>query len=256
MVLGALSKGLRLRIGSRELHLWFVRAGPTTRQVARLYRILSRDEVQRASAFRFEKDANSFILARGLLRVLVATYIGQVPEEVSFQYGPKGKPELRQADTTLLSLYFSLAHSSDCFAYAFTNSCQVGVDVEHVRRMCDAESIARQFFCKEECQELFDVDMEERTEAFFNCWTRKEAYLKAIGQGLSGSLNKFRVSLTPGSVARFMYFGDGRLISPWTLLHLVPFPGYIGAVAAASDNLVVDQRRFPSVSECLKYLGW
>jgi 4'-phosphopantetheinyl transferase len=118
-----------------------------------------------------------------------------------------------------------LANSGDFAAYAFTSGCEIGVDIEQHRALRDFENIARRFFSPEEAAELLELSPTEITAGFFNCWTRKEAFIKALGGGLSIPLDSFRVTLRPGA--------DARMISPpgWTLYAFTPAPDYAGAIA-------------------------
>jgi 4'-phosphopantetheinyl transferase len=241
------------RINKSEVHLWTVRLVAASGQIADLNNTLSNDEKRRVDAFRFQKHKNHFIIARGLLRAILGWYLGEPSEHIDFQYGPQGKPMLCQRYKDVL--HFNLAHSEDCALYAFTRDCQIGVDLEFVRELPEAVSLARHFFAKEECADLFSIAAEKQAEAFFNCWTRKEAYLKATGKGLSVALDRFQVSLTPGHPAAFLNLpGDPFHISQWTLFHLASLEGYVGAIAIPSRNCVLRERGFDNTEACLTFL--
>ena len=213
----------------REVHVWLVELAASAASVAACYRSLSADEKERVSRFRFEHLKTAFTLSRGILRVLLGSYLGIHPDQVRFAYAPRGKPRLASPGAPL---EFNLAHSGKFAAYAFAAGCEIGVDIEEVRPLPDQQSIVRQFFSREECEEWLRLDPAARDEAFFLCWTRKEAYIKAVGEGLSMPLDSFRVSLRPGARAELIdAAGDPAAASRWRLRSLAPADGYVGALA-------------------------
>jgi 4'-phosphopantetheinyl transferase len=213
----------------REVHVWFVELAASAASIETCSLSLSADERERASRFRFEHLKTSFTLSRGILRVLLGRYLVIEPDRVRFAYGPQGKPRLAFPETPL---EFNLTHSGRLAAYAFAVGCELGVDIEEVRPTCDQESIVHRFFSREECAEWLELDLSQRDEAFFRCWTRKEAYIKALGDGLSMPLGSFRVSLRPGVPASLIHAsGDPAAASKWSLCSLAPADGYIGSLA-------------------------
>jgi len=226
----------QLELSPREVHLWTVRLESSESTFAPAFSWLSADEAERAGRFRFEKHRRAFVLGRAVLRALAANYLRIAPTDVSFTYGPKGKPALAGAawplSDTACSLRFNVSNSGDLAAYAFTLDCEIGVDVEHRRRMADIEAIARRFFAPAEVAELMGLAEADRPEGFFNCWTRKEAYIKAVGDGLSVPLNSFQVTLQPGVAARMVGLdGSAAAAERWTLHAFTPAPDYAGAIA-------------------------
>jgi 4'-phosphopantetheinyl transferase len=218
-----------LELSPREVQVWTVRLEASESNFARAFSWLSPDEVERADRFRFEKHRRAFVLGRAVLRVLVSSYLRIAPVEASFIYGPKGKPALAGA---ACPLYFNVSNSGDLAAYAFTLDCEIGVDVEHRRRVVEIEGIARRFFAPDEVAELMGLPEEERHEGFFNCWTRKEAYIKAVGDGLSVPLDSFQVTLEPGIAARMTGLdGSAAAADRWTLHAFTPAADYAGAIA-------------------------
>jgi 4'-phosphopantetheinyl transferase len=214
---------------SREVHVWFVELAAGAASVEACLRSLSANERERASRFRFEHLKTAFTLSRGILRVLLGRYLAFEPDRVRFAYGPRGKPRLAFPESPL---EFNLAHSGRFAAYAFTVGCELGVDIEEVRPGRDQESIVRRFFSREECEEWLGLDLSQRDEAFFRCWTRKESYIKALGDGLSMPLDSFQVSLRPGSPAALVHAAeDPTAASKWSLCSLAPAQGYIGSLA-------------------------
>ena len=217
-----------IRLGPREVQIWGIWLTASDAAVAYYHSILSLDERHRAERFRFGNLRRSYILSRGGLRILLAHYLGGAPTGIEFIGGPKGKPALRDSS----GIRFNTSHSGEMALYALTVGCELGVDVEQLRTLDDPESIATRFFSPGEASELLSLNPEDRGTAFFRCWTRKEAYVKAIGDGLTIPLNCFQVTLLPGDPARFIQLaGDTGIARDWTLDHLDLEPGYVGALA-------------------------
>jgi 4'-phosphopantetheinyl transferase len=219
----------RLEPDSREVHLWTVSLESSEEGFARSLSWLSPEESARAERFHFDRHRRAFVLGRAALRALLASYLGTEPVEVRLAYGPQGKPALTDASQ---ALRFNASNSASLAAYAFTMGCEIGVDVEHNRALHDLESVARRFFAREETAELLALSETERTSAFFNCWTRKEACIKAMGGGLSIPLDSFQVTLLPGDAARMVRLaGSVDAAGGWTLHDFTPAPTYAGAIA-------------------------
>ncbi len=218
--------GLRLSPG--EIHVWSVRLDPPAERVEALGRSLSSDEWERANRFRFDKHRRQYVVGRGVLRTLLATYLGTRPELVSFTYGPRGKPFLAsQGD-----LFFNLSNSDEMALVGLVLGREIGVDIEYLKPMPDCEQISERFFSESEREVLRRMPAEVKEETFFNCWTRKEAYLKAVGEGLAAPLDSFDVTLAPGEPPRMLTLkGDAAVASRWHFEHLKPAPDYIGAIA-------------------------
>ena len=213
----------------REVHVWFVELEASVASVEACRRSLSGDESERASRFCSERLGTAFTLSRGILRVLLGRYLAIEPNSIRFAYGARGKPRLSFTETPL---EFNLAHSRRLATYAFAVGCELGVDIEEVRPIPDQEDIVRRLFSREECAEWLGLDLSQRDEAFFHCWTRKEAYIKALGDGLSVPLDSFRVSLGPGVPAALIHAaGDPGAAGKWSLCSLAPGAGYIGSLA-------------------------
>jgi len=191
--------------------------------------LLSSEEVLRADRFATEALTASYQTSHGVLRVLLAQYLKRDPHEIEFTVGRAGKPALKIE----LGMHFNMSHSGTLAAYAFTSAGPVGVDIEQIRSVSDLEGIAKHHFCPAETTELLSIaDQEQRRDAFFRCWTRKESYIKALGDGLSMPLDQFQVTLLPDIPARLVHIQNSvRAASAWTLRHLEPTSGYLGAVA-------------------------
>lgn len=225
------------RLANGEVHVWLASLTQPAAQVAELRELLDADERGRADRFHFEKDRGRFVVARALLRRLLGLYLNARPAELSFAYGAFGKPELRGEAGAPPALRFNLAHSHELALYAFARGREVGVDLEHVRPDLAGEEIAERFFSAREVAALRSLAPEARAEGFFNCWTRKEAYIKALGEGLSHPLDSFTVSLRPGEPAALLEVeGDEAEAARWSLRELRPAPGYVAALVAERDD--------------------
>jgi 4'-phosphopantetheinyl transferase len=188
-------------------------------------------ENERAARFHFQKDRERFMIARGALRVILGRYLNMEPSQVQFSYGPHGKPALA-GECAVDALCFNASHSHELVLCAVTRGSNIGVDVEHVRTGMDAEEIAERFFSSQEIATLRSLPPERKQEAFFACWTRKEAYIKARGDGLGIPLDSFSVSFSPGEPAALLGVqGHPEETSRWSLWELNPDPSYAAALA-------------------------
>jgi len=192
--------------------------------------LLSDAERERAGRFAFDRDRNRFIVARARLRQILASRLGVQPELVDLVYGVHGKPALAQGLATS-DLRFNLSHSNDIAVYAFSVGREVGIDVEAIRAMDDADAIAARYFSQFENKVYLALDPEDKVVGFFNCWTRKEAFIKAVGDGLYYPLDRFDVSLVPGQPADILRVEDrsGNECG-WHLEAFSPSPGYVAAI--------------------------
>ena len=223
-----------------EVHVWSANLEPAADQLDALRKSLALDEEGRAARFRFRRDQKRYIVARGILRELLGQYLAKAPKAVEIAYSEYDKPHLQEQQ-----LQFNLAHSANVALFAFCQTANVGVDVERIRHMSDAGSIAARFFAPGE-NEIFQATAAgQRDEAFFACWTRKEAFIKAVGEGLSYPLDAFEVAFSIGEEARILSIGgDKAQASRWSLFSLAPAPGFTGALAAAGPNWHLSCRRF------------
>lgn len=199
--------------------------------------VLSDDEQERAGRFHFEKDRHHFVAARGILRHLLAKHMHQRPDQVVFHYGEKGKPELKGDP---MGLAFNVSHSHSVGAWAFSLAGVVGVDVEWTGRKVDVDAVGKRFFSTNEWATLGDLPVDKRKTCFFNCWTRKEAFVKALGDGLSFSLKAFDVSV--GSRATLSRIDGDFDPQNWSLESFEPAESYVGCVAFEGHANVAYQR--------------
>jgi 4'-phosphopantetheinyl transferase len=218
-------------LSKNDVHVWCASLDVAKLHIESLQKTLSADELRRAECFYFRKDYEHFIVARGLLRFILSRYLDIEPSQLRFRYNPYGKPAL--ANTAYEdALCFNLSHSHGLAIYAVTRGREIGIDLERIQPDLPYEEIAEQFFSLEENRVLRALPAKMKREAFFSCWTRKEAYLKAKGDGLSFPLDQFDVSLTPGEPAMLLNTrGAPQEASRWSLHELTPTYGYIAALA-------------------------
>jgi 4'-phosphopantetheinyl transferase len=220
-----------LVLGCDEVHVWRATLDQTPSHIQSFLHNLAADEQARAERFHFERDREHFIVARGVLRAILGGYLKRAPECLSFCYSSHGKPALAgesDGDATR----FNVSHSHGIALYAVTRGREVGIDLERIRSDLEFEELAGRFFSRQEVAMLRTLPIEAQREAFFRCWTRKEAYLKARGEGLSLPLDQFDVSLAPGEPAAILGTQpDPSEASRWSLQELAPAPGYVAALA-------------------------
>jgi 4'-phosphopantetheinyl transferase len=226
------------RLGADEVQVWL--ADLDRLPDAALAGSLSADERERGRRLRFDRDRRRFVAARGLLRGLLARHLGLEPGRLRFRYGATGKPFLAGADGPR----FNVSHSGGLALLAFAWGREVGVDVEQTRPVPEAETIARRYFSAREAAELARLPGSEREAAFFRCWTRKEAFIKATGEGLSRPLDAFDVTLAPGEPARLLRVaGEPEAACRYWLEDLSPGRGYAAALAVEGGPARVVCRR-------------
>jgi len=216
-----------------EIHVWKALVPGDCSDTALIKPCLSADEMSCASRFHHARDRRRFIAARSQLRLLLGQYLGRAPEAIRFHYNDFGKPFVPDS----AGLGFNVSHAGDLVLYAFARKAEIGVDVEPIRDDFPVEDIARHYFPPAEVAVLDGLPDHLKHRAFFDCWTRKEAYIKARGKGLSIPLDSFDVSLAPGEPARLLRIGDqAARTADWSLFDLRPAPGYAGALAIRGQN--------------------
>jgi len=219
-----------------EVHLWRASLKQTPDTLRQLHATLSADESGKAARYHFRKDRDHYIAARGLLRRLLGLYLARSPQSLRFTYGAYGKPALDGLPGAE-DLRFNVSHSHELALYAFARGRDVGVDIEHMRADFAGDDIAARFFSAHEVSMLRTLPTPQRTRAFFNCWTRKEAYIKARGEGLSHPLDQFDVSLIPGEPAALLGTrGDPQELTRWSLHALDAGEGYAAAVVVQGTD--------------------
>jgi 4'-phosphopantetheinyl transferase len=224
-----------------EIHVWATTLAVEPAILEKLTATLTLDERERANRFKFEHLRNRYIAGRGALRKILARYVGETAD-LRFEYLENGKPVLAP-EFASAGIHFNLAHTGDLALVAITRIGMVGVDVEGVRTMKNADELVARFFSKREDELFQKVSAEQKPAAFFNLWTRKEALLKATGEGITRSLNLVEVSFLPGEPARLLAIsGDTKAAEAWQLKELLPAEGFVGAVAVQVGTSNIQHR--------------
>jgi 4'-phosphopantetheinyl transferase len=219
-----------LALPEDEVQLWRVDLEAIRADESRWQKVLSSEESTRASRFHFPDDRQRFAASRAWLRIVLAGYLATDPSALSFSYSKKEKPSLGPAYAAS-GVTFNVSHSGEIALLAFTRRREIGVDLEQVRRDFDVEPIARRFFSAHEQEQLNVLPKDKRFEAFFRCWTRKEAYIKATGEGLSLPLHQFDVSIAAEDRdALLSTRPDDSAAALWSLREIPAGPGYVAAV--------------------------
>jgi len=213
-------------LASDSLHVWRFPLNGESAPDSRQFACLKPDETARASRFHFPIHSNRYVASRFALRTILGSYLGVAPRDLAFEYTTFGKPYLA-APSNPLRLSFNVSHSQDLGVLAVSFRANLGIDVEAIKEDFGGEEVAESHFAPAEFQQLLSLPEALRPQAFFNCWTRKEAYVKALGAGLQIPLDSFEVSLLPGQPAEFR---RGAAAS-WRLLSFLPVRDFQGAVA-------------------------
>ncbi len=219
-----------------EIHVWLAFLDQSLSLHKELSKTLSLDEHNRVARYNFDKDKKRFIVRRGILRSILGNYLHMRPDRIRFCYNDEGKPALPD-NANMQRIHFNLSHSDGLAIYAFSRIQEIGVDIEKKRPLNDMEQIVDSFFSKREKADFFSLSSDKKNAVFFNCWTRKEAFVKAIGQGLFYQLDAFDVSLTPGEEPELTRIRERCTQLNWTMKDIIPMPGYKGAVAVAGTGL-------------------
>ena len=220
---------------SDEVHVWRCALDSTDVAGSRLEATLEPHERERADRFRFCRDRRRYVTARAALREILGNYLDTPPDALRFAYGPRGKPRL-EPESPGEEIRFNLAHSDGLAVYAFTRGRAVGIDVERVRPDVAGEGIERRFFSAAEAEAVTGAPEESRAEAFFGCWTSKEAYVKARGDGLALALDAFTMSTRASEKLRLLSAGQAGETERWVFERFTPAAGFVGALAVEGDG--------------------
>ncbi len=239
------ASGASYRLTAHEIHIWQASLDASPEEQERLYRLLDPDEQDRARAFRLPRLQRQYIVAHGILRLLLARYLKNDPEKLTFSYNQYGKPALIPENNPE-HLQFNLSHSGERVLYAMALHRQLGIDIEWIhRRVGEMEQIAARYFSHYENHSLLALPESQKATGFFNCWTRKEAYIKARGRGLSLPLHTFDVTLRPGEPAQVLATRDDPAqASRWVMQALTPDQDYIAALVAEGGAWKLECRQW------------
>lgn len=239
----------RLGLARSAVHVWRAGLDQSPSQADGFLNTLDDDELSRADRFYFSRDRERFIVARGVLRAILGRYLNRVPESLGFDYNIHGKPALA-SESDADTIHFNLSHSHGTALYAFARGREIGVDLEFIRCDLEAEQIAERFFSHREISTLRALPQSLRKYAFFLCWTRKEAYIKARGDGLSMPLDQFDVSLIPGEPAALLSTQpDTDDALRWSLRNLIPASGYAAALATKGRDWTLFCWQWPAIRD-------
>jgi 4'-phosphopantetheinyl transferase len=239
---------LALPLTGGSVHVWCVPLIIPESGIKSLEETLSDDERARASRFHFPEHRRKFIIARGVLRYLLSHYVGVPPATITFKEGAYGKPELAAATP----VRFNVSHSGDLALYAVSDKRNVGVDIEQHRTLHDLAEVAKRFFAPAEVVQLEMLPEPDRHAGFFRCWSRKEAFVKALGAGLSLALDSFSVSIDQQSAPRIEQLPREATGSEWRLFDITPAGGYSAALVTEGDPGIIPCAR---VEDTAKFIG-
>ncbi|MEY2429544.1 MAG: 4-phosphopantetheinyl transferase [Verrucomicrobiota bacterium] len=236
-------------MGVAGIHVWAIPLDIDASLLGERQATLAPIELERAARFHFQRDRNRFVAGRGALRQVLSRYLQAEPGKLHFNYGPHGKPSLAHSDMQN-NLQFNLAHSEGLALLAVAHSGKIGIDLECLRPLDDAEGLVTRFFCPREIAAFQSLAETQKPAAFFNLWTRKEAWLKAIGEGIGHSLNLVEVSFLPGQSAHLLSIPEGpEAAAQWNLRDLAPAPGFAAALAIQGPDLPLHCWRWSETRE-------
>lgn len=226
---------------AQEVHVWHASLNFPEDELTQFTTLLSDDEEVRAKRFHFAKDRIRYTAARGILRKILSGYLHQDPKEIKFNYNSHGKPSCADNE----AIQFNLSHSKNIALYAFARNLTLGIDIEYIDPDFKADAIAQRFFSASEANLLHQLTGKTKIKAFFNGWTRKEAFLKALGLGLSYSLKRVEVSMAPDQPVKFLTIDDPQQnIDQWSLYSFDQIPKYAAALVVRGKNHVIRNIEF------------
>ena len=230
-------------LGANEIHIWTASLNRDELFIENLHEFITKNEQIKADKFHFQKDQKNYIISHGLLRIILSRYLIQKPNQIQFSISKYGKPSLQNNPGDEI-LSFNMSHSADKVIYAITRNRMIGIDIERIVEVYPCEEIAENFFSTKENNELLKLEPGKPREiAFFTTWTRKEAYIKARGEGLSVPLDQFDVAVSKDEPAKLIANRmDPEEVTRWTLIDLKTSPGYVSTLAAEGSDLRISYR--------------
>lgn len=215
-----------------SVHLWRSNLTVCPSKLSLFWNVLSQDEKNRAYRFRFEKDRMHFIVARGTLRILLGKYLGKTAQSLRFTYSKYNKPMLENEQ----DLQFNISHAAGIGLFSFTPKSDIGVDLERVNESIEVQKLAGRFFSENEVQTIFALPMKLQAKAFFYAWTRKEAFIKGHGEGLSLPLDQFEVSILESDIVELKSIAwSPNEANQWSLYSFEPQGNIMGALAVKGE---------------------
>ena len=237
-------------LSAGDVHIWQIALSGYQRSIHTLRSWLSPDEIQRAERFHFDRHRESFIVAHAAMRQILARYVNVAPLRLAFLFGEQGKPEL-VSECGGGHIRFNLSHSGNFALLAVAEGLTLGVDIERVNTEFAGQEIAQRFFSSHEVMTLGAVAADARADAFFSCWTRKEAFIKALGGGLSIPLDSFDVAFGPDVPPALLRVPATAEARPWRLYDIPAPPGYKAALVIEGENHRLRQLQWESDSDVL-----
>ncbi len=242
------------RLGTGEVHTWCATLDVAPEMSAGFYTTLSLEERNRCARFRFERDRQRFIAAHGVLRELLGHYLGTQPGRIGYVCNAFGKPDLSPESGSRLR--FNLSHSAGLALIAIATDANVGVDLEYIQAQSDYAEIAQHFFSADEVDRLSGIPSHLYAEAFISCWTKKEAYVKACGDGLAIPFSSFSVPPGTDPVQDFcVASNDIASARCWSFHTLQPAAGYVGALAIEGSGWRLSQWQWQCSGDSLMACG-
>ncbi|MBD2103124.1 4'-phosphopantetheinyl transferase superfamily protein [Leptolyngbya sp. FACHB-261] len=237
----------KLTLSASEVHVWCASLEQSASQIQRFKQTLSVDELKRAERFHFEQHRQHFIAGRGLLRTILSRYLALEPGQLQFTYGPRGKPALTAHSE---EIQFNLSHAQGLALYAITRQRELGIDLEGARPIAQVVQLAQRFFSPQEYAVIQSLPGEQQQAAFLRGWTCKEAYLKAIGDGLAFPLDQVEVNLWPQEPAELVRIaGSVEAAQNWSLQELPMPTGYAAALVVKGDGCSLTCWRWPEAAD-------
>lgn len=233
----------QFELPKNEVHLWHCRFDANTRNIETFKRILSDDEKEKAAKFKFDIHREQSIISRGVLRTLLGKYIKKHPRDLRFGYTEFGKPLLKENS----SLGFNVSHSGNRAVFGFVHHAEIGVDIEKLKDDFEVMEIAQNFFSSDEILALENLPQEHRVSGFYRCWTRKESFIKAKGDGLSFPLTSFSVSLDADNAEFLRTDWDTSERDEWRMFLFEPDAGYLGALSIRANNCDIRHMDWSSI---------
>jgi 4'-phosphopantetheinyl transferase len=229
----------RIKLRDDEVQVWYAFLNNSARQCAVYDELLSNKEKERASRFVRDTDRNRYILRTGILKKLITRYSGLQPDNLRLSYGPYGKPVLDDS-INVAHLSFNMSESGGHALYAFTQNREIGVDIEQIRDIPEMENIVRLFFSEAEQAAFASLLPQDKIKGFFDVWTRKEAFIKALGGGLSIPLTEIEISLGPGNLGMFISRDEVlNLTTKWMIQDISPSQDCSAAVAVEGSGFTI-----------------
>lgn len=232
-----------LNLTSEEVHIYCANLNLSVTEVDKLEMLLTEDEREKANRFRFDQHRRRFIIARGRLRQILANYLHITASEIIFEYSDRGKPSLRDR-LQASNLQFNLSHSDDLALYAFTTQDKVGIDLEYLCSRTDPLQIARRFFAPQEYELIASLEEKKQQEVFLHIWTIKEAYLKATGEGLSGSIDAAEVLFKEDRPIGLAAIGGNlQKAAEWLVYSFIPAENFMATVVVENKLNQIQQQK-------------